>query len=273
MEQQKVNTTFQEWLKTNGEVFKVIGDHDSGNLSYGFRDPAGARRFAKFAPYTNKTAIGFLENAYEIGSAISHPILTVLLFAVACTDGLALVYEWVDGETLNEITTLTKAGNKLTRNNPDSVYSRFKALPAGEIILVLNQVFDLHRTLEASRYVSCDWYDGCLIYDFPARSLHVMDLDTYHQGAFTNTMGLMYGSERFMAPEEFVKGAVIDYRTTVFHMGATAFELLGTGIKQPAAGFKGNGGLYKVALKATQPQKEQRYASVKDFCADWFAHL
>lgn len=47
------------------------------------------------------------------------------------------------------------------------------------------------------------------------------------QGA---TGGLLPISLRFMAPEEFERGALIDERTTVFTMGRTAFVCLGDDI-------------------------------------------
>jgi serine/threonine-protein kinase len=37
----------------------------------------------------------------------------------------------------------------------------------------------------------------------------------------------MWGSSRFMSPEEFELGATIDGSTNVFTMGAVSFELLG----------------------------------------------
>jgi serine/threonine protein kinase, bacterial len=40
-------------------------------------------------------------------------------------------------------------------------------------------------------------------------------------------MGRLWGSSRFMSPEEFGLGAKIDERTNVFNMGAIAFGLLG----------------------------------------------
>lgn len=40
-------------------------------------------------------------------------------------------------------------------------------------------------------------------------------------------MGRFWGSSRFMSPEEFKLGVVIDEKTNVFNMGAMAFSLLG----------------------------------------------
>lgn len=40
-------------------------------------------------------------------------------------------------------------------------------------------------------------------------------------------MGRLWGSSRFMSPEEIELGAKIDERTNVFNIGAIAFGLLG----------------------------------------------
>ena len=90
---------------------------------------------------------------------------------------------------------------------------------------------------------------ACLIYDFARQDLHVIDLDGYREGPFINGMGRMFGSSRFMAPEEFEKGASIDERTTVFTMGRTAANLLSDGTLTRSA-FRGNDAHYDVVCRA-----------------------
>jgi len=264
---------FATWLKEFGQVFKTIGDHDSGNISYGVKNKESKKYFIKFAPSQNLTAIKFLENAYILGENISHPILVELKFGVNCRDGLALVYDWVEGENLNEVTTTNKPVIMEIREAPGSPYSRFKSLPVEEIVKVLNQIFDLHVVLEKQGYVSCDWYDGCIIYNFAEEKVHIIDLDLYNKGPFPNSKGRMYGSSRFMAPEEFEPGEIIDNRTTVYHMGATVFEFLGRGKKEPEKGFRGSRAQLKIALKAIQDDKKERYCSVQEFFSEWLAAL
>jgi len=87
-------------------------------------------------------------------------------------------------------------------------------------------LYELHAALDAAGWVEGDFYDGALIYDFDEHRLTVMDLDTYHRGPHRNTMGRMFGSERFMAPEEHALGAPIDTRTTAYVMARTAQVLL-----------------------------------------------
>ena len=94
-----------------------------------------------------------------------------------------------------------------------------------------------------------DFYDGCLIYDFDAGTLRVCDLDHYRSGPYRNTVGRMPGSTRFMAPEEFEKGQVIDERTTVFTLGRTAAIFLEDSVRT-------------VTEIASAPDPADRYPSV-----------
>lgn len=55
----------------------------------------------------------------------------------------------------------------------------------------------------------------------------------------------MFGSTRFMAPEEFVVGARIDQRTTVFTMGRTALQFLSHERGYPGP-FRGSAAMFDV---------------------------
>lgn len=67
--------------------------------------------------------------------------------------------------------------------------------------------------------MAVDFYDGAMIYDFATQALRLIDLDHHRDQPFTNEMGRMFGSTRFMAPEEFELGAIIDEVMNVFTMG------------------------------------------------------
>jgi hypothetical protein len=73
-----------------------------------------------------------------------------------------------------------------------------------------------------------------------------------------------YGSTRFMAPEEFVRGATIDERTTVFNLGRAAFVLL-------SPGDRAGDPLFDVAHRATRPAPADRYQSVGELTHAWRA--
>ena len=129
-------------------------------------------------------------------------------------------------------------------------------------------VYELHHQLAQSGWVAVDFYDGCLIYDFDHQELHVVDLDHYCKAPFINEMGRLFGSSRFMAPEEFERGERIDERTTVFTMGRTAAVLLSDGTleRQP---FRGSDALYEVVRCACCDDRGERYDSMAVFFAAW----
>jgi serine/threonine protein kinase len=266
------NTTDQlpaAFLGGLGRVFAEFGreTQGSGNCSYGV-EVAGERFFVKTAgdpadpsPYLRfPERVALLENAMRLHASVRHPSLAPLLHVVRSPGGPLLVYPWADGELL--------AVPRARRDDPASALQRFRRLPPAPIIRALDAVYDLHARLAAAGWVACDFYDGCLIYDFARDRLTVMDLDTYHQGPFTNTMGRMFGSSRFMAPEEFERGARIDERTTVFTLGRAALVLLGDGNLSTEA-FGGARALFDAVEKACRPAPAERFGSVAEFVRAW----
>ena len=176
--------------------------------------------------------------------------------------GPMLVYEWVDGELLGV--------PRDVRNDSTSAYQRFRRLPIERIVAVLDTIVDVHHTLGRAGEVVGDFYDGCLIYDISTHRLSIVDLDNYRPGPYRNEMGRMFGSTRFRAPEEFVLGATIDQRTSVFTLGRTVLVLLGDGTLKREA-FRGSTALWTVAARACEPQPDRRQQSLPAFCAEWRA--
>jgi len=210
-----------EFLDSVGRIFVHIDQQDSGNVSFGVA-AAGNRYFVKTAGEPAGTAgdggahgrrLARLENAERLARSVSHPALTEFVTSVDSAWGRMLVYRWADGENLYAPRHL---------RTPDSAGQRFRSLPPAVRITAVRRIIDLHAALADHGWVAGDFYDGCLIYDFEAGTLRVCDLDHYHCGPHRNTVGRMFGSTRFMAPEEFEKGCVIDERTTVFTLGRTA---------------------------------------------------
>jgi serine/threonine-protein kinase len=245
----------------------VLDRQDSGNVSYGV-EVDGARYFVKTAgrpdvdlPYlTHEQRVALLRNAVRIGQAYRHPALPRLHRVIESSHGPMLVYDWVDGESLNV--------PRDARDDPASAFHRFRHLPVERIVAALDTVVDVHDVFGRAGEVAGDFYDGCLLYDFAAHRLSMVDLDHYRPGPFRNEVGRMFGSTRFMAPEEFVKGATIDQRTSVFTLGRTVLVLLGDGTMGREA-FRGPAPLWTVAVRASQPQPERRHGSLAEFCAAW----
>ena len=257
----------EHYLQNSGQIFAVFNTQDSGNISYGVQ-VADTRYFVKTAgdpanpqPYlSHSQRVALLRNAVQLAQSTDHPALCRLYQVIESPHGPLLVYEWIDGELIGTPSA--------QRADPDSPYQRFRALPVAELLQALDVIYDLHAYLAGKGWVASDFYDGCLLYDFSQQTLRIMDLDTYHQGPFTNTMGRMFGSSRFMAPEEFQLGARIDQRTTVFTMGRTAALFLSDGTLERAP-FRGSNALYAVIHQACQANRDQRFATMQDFYNAW----
>jgi serine/threonine-protein kinase len=259
------------FLRTVGTVFAEFGHltQDSGNVSYGVQ-VAAERYFVKTAgvpddsrPFLKHSArVELLRNAARLSKPCHHPSLPRLYRVIESASGPLLVYQWLDGELIGVTSN--------RRDDPESSFQRFRRLPTATIEGCLDTVFDLHSKLASLGWIAVDFYDGCLIYDFESGTLGVVDLDNYRQRAFRNEMGRMFGSTRFMAPEEFDLGALIDQRTNVFVMGRTALVFLSDGTLSPSA-FRGTNALYQVIAKACEPERSRRYDSLAAFDAAWRA--
>ena len=260
-----------EYLRAVGVVFAEFGANtqDSGNVSYGVR-VGDERYFVKTAglvedprPVLNHAGrVALLRNAARLSAAVSHPLLPTLLGVIESPGGPLLVTPWLDGEILGV--------PRERRDDPQSSFQRFRDLPPARVQACLDAVFDLHDTLARAGWVASDFYDGSLLYDFAAGRLWVIDIDMYRAGPFINEMGRMFGSTRFMAPEEFERGALIDEQTTVFIMGRTALVFLSDGTLAPEP-FRGPRALFDVVSQACQPVRAARFASMATFSHAWRA--
>lgn len=136
------------------------------------------------------------------------------------------------------------------------------------IVRALDTIVDPHRELADHGWIAGNFYDGCLIDDFSAERLAMVDLDPYHKGPFVNTMGRIFGSTGFMAPEEFRRGAAINERTSVFTLGRVLAVFLSDG-SLARGPFRGGDPLYEVMLRACQEGPEGRFPSVAAFAEAW----
>jgi serine/threonine-protein kinase len=250
------------FVTRHAEVFAVFDANaqDSGNVSYGAR--AGEERlFIKTAgspddprPFlTHGARVALLRNAARLARAVSDPALPALRNVVESADGPLLVYEWVDGELVGT--------SRARRADPASAFTRFLALDPRERAAALDVIFRLHVKLAQLGWIASDFYDGSLIYDFARRRMYVVDLDSYRDAPFTNDMGRMFGSDRFMAPEEYELGARIDERTTVFTMGRTVAQFLSLGTEA----------ITELIGRACAPDPGGRFRTVAEFYGAWTA--
>ena len=259
----------ERFLADAGVIFTRFDRQDSGNLSYGVQ-LGGGRCFVKTAGLpgdtrpnlTHEQRTGLLRNAVRLGRAYHHPALPPLHRVIESRYGPLLIYDWADGEPLGV------PGDR--RRDPASAHQRFRTLPIQRLVGCLDTIVEVHDLLGRSGEVAGDFYDGCLRYDFAAGRLWLVDLDHYRPGPYRNQMGRMFGSTRFMAPEEFTTGALIDQRTSVFTLGRTVLVLLSDGSTRPEA-FRGPPALFEVAKRACRAAPDQRYSSLPDFCTAWRA--
>ncbi|MGM0883184.1 MAG: protein kinase domain-containing protein [Bacillota bacterium] len=261
-----------DWLQKLGRVFAVFDQQDSGNISFGVeRD--GEKLFIKYAGaktlnFSGETqdAIQNLEQAVYLYHDLSHPSLIELINHFEVKSGYAAVFKWFEGESLHPHWSFPPPAKY---SHPDSPYYRYKQLTVAERLVSLDSIFSFHSYVEKKGFVAVDFYDGSLIYDFRNNEIKICDIDIYQKKPFINTMGRLWGSSRFMSPEEFILGAEIDERTNVFNMGAMAFALLGGELDRSFAKWEAGRDLYEVAIRAVNENRQLRYSNVADFKTAW----
>lgn len=249
------------WLQPYGRVFYVFDRLTSGNLCLGVEGAFG-RLFVKYAGartlnYTGRTqdAVVTLRTAERIYREFPHPALVPLRAAgpVNGGQGYALFFPWMDMPALRTVP-------------PDGeVLRRVRRLPLTVRLGMLEQVFALHAHLEQNGLTAVGFDDGNVLIDFDGGGAYVCDVDLYRPGPVANPRGRMPGRGAFRAPEEYVPGALIDDRTTVYKMAVLALMLLDGG----ESGWDAPEGLHRVAMRAAQQERERRYAGVTAFLSAW----
>ncbi|MDH4421613.1 MULTISPECIES: protein kinase domain-containing protein [Bacillus] len=261
-----------DWLMKLGTVFAVFDQQDSGNLSFGV-EKDGHKKFIKYAgahtiSYNGNTneAIKRLKNSVPIYEELQHPSLIKLIEHFPVQSGYVLVFNWFDGECLHPHWNFSRPEKYM---HPNSPFFKFKQLSVTERIHSLNSIFSFHTYVEKKNYVAIDFYDGSILYNFSTNETKICDIDLYSKKPYINKMGRLWGSSRFMSPEEFELNAMIDERTNVFNMGAMAFALLGGEKDRTFIKWNASKELYEVAYRAVNENRAERYASVKEFYEAW----
>ncbi|NES29349.1 serine/threonine protein kinase [Micromonospora terminaliae] len=233
-------------------AFAVFDDQDSGCVSYGV-EAEGRRWFVKEA--VTPRAQASLARARGLHAAVRHETIVGPELAFDGTDGPALVYPWCDGTLLNHATT---------HGSDRSGLARFQRLPVAEVHAALDAILDAHLAVAAAGYVTVDLYDGCFLYDFAARRMRLIDLDEYRPGPFVLGSDRLPGSRRYMAPEESIRGSVIDERTSVHVLGRTVHHLLDS-----PHSWRGAAAHRAVVDRATRENPARRYDTVAALVRAW----
>lgn len=243
-----------------GRVFAVLDQQDSGNLCLGIEGPAG-RVFVKYAGASTVrydgavgTAVANLRRSAEVYRALAHPTLVTLREAVDIGAGHALVFDWTDA---------TPVGRQYERSH----VVRSLSLPARAD--AVRQILDFHVHAAERGWVAIDLYDGSVMLDADSGRVTLCDLDFYEHGPTTNRMGRMWGSTRFMSPEEYRLGAPIDEVTNVFTLGALAHTLLGDDVTKSRSAWVGSDVQFDVAARAMRPERAGRWPSIAALAEAW----
>jgi serine/threonine-protein kinase len=251
------------FLGKYGRVFKVFDDQDSGSICFGIAD-GDLRKFVKFAGaptvrsnVSAEEAIARMKTTVPIYQDLAHPALTKLITAEEVGNGIAMIFEWTDSECMG-------------MQYPQS-REKFMQMSIETRLQVYDDILAFHAHVARQGYVAIDFYDGCIMYDFAKSKTTICDIELYKKSPAKNTMGRMYGSSRFMSPEEFQLGADIDEVTNVYTMGATAFALFGNERDRCIEKWTLSGALFNVAKRAVSDDRNRRQQSIQQFITEWRA--
>ncbi len=256
-----IDLDLSAYLAQIGRVFRVYDTYDSGCSAYGVQ-VEGRRWFVKHAD--DPRGMTSLRRAIDVNRRVQHPALPRLQHTFTTCQGLALVYRWAPGEPL----AFGSSTPPEKRADPSFAPVRFRALPRAEVLAALEAIYETHLRVAEAGLIAVDFYDGSLLYDFEGAQIYVYDLDEYRPGPFVLETDRLPGSRRFMAPEEFQRGALIDQATNVFTLGRTAILLLGDGLSSWDA-WRGTDGMKAVLLRATDPERAARQPTVSAFVETW----
>ena len=141
-----MNSDFLAQLNDLGNVFCTFGDQDSGCLSFGVA-VGGKKYFIKYSD--EPRGIASLERALKLGRDFSHRGLAKFHKVLPTKEGLALEYDWLNGEVLYDYTRFTSEERK---NHPDCAHVRFRTLPLSQRLQSLDLIFSLHLELSRMGY-------------------------------------------------------------------------------------------------------------------------
>lgn len=275
------------FLSKYGRVFCVFDQNDSGNISFGV-DNGKEKKFIKIAGaktanscISSQKAVENLKIATSVYNDLAHPHLIQLIEHFSYKDLYIAVFKWVDGECLFDYWNFEKYSNNSELIAPRE---RFIKMPCDKKLNAFNTVFEFLTFIESKNYVAVDFYDGSIMYDFENDIVTVCDVDFFRKNPLLNDIGEdFWGTKRLKSPEEYTIGEKIDTITNVFTLGALLFHFFGSYTDEEIARmYEKNAfipcryetwelseNLYKVALKAVQSNRENRYSSMKSFYEAW----
>ena len=249
------------FMQKFGKVFKVFDEQESGNICFGV-EKNSRRHFVKFAgaptvsyPGKPEDAVSRLRDSVPVYKDLAHPHLIRLLDAEEIGNGFAVVFEWVDAVCMG-------------KQYPDE-REKFMRLPIEKKLQAYWDIMEFHAHVAAKKYVAIDFYDASIMYGFENAKTVVCDVDFYQKAPYYGDMGL-WGSTRFVSPEERTNGALLDEVTNVYTMGATAFALFSNSDRSREA-WPLSAELFAVVAKAVNPERGGRQQSIRRLMEEWRA--
>jgi len=249
------------FLSKYGKAFKVFDAQDSGNMCFGVANN-GDKYFVKFAGaptmrsnVSPKEVIDRMTKTTQIYKDLAHPTLIKLINTEEIGGGTAMIFKWYNADCMGRMYHLSR--------------EKFLKMDNKTRLQVFDDILTFHAHVIKQGYVAIDFYDGCIMYDFDKNQTTICDIEFYSKSPYINKMGRMWGSSRFMSPEEFQLGAVIDEITNVYTMGATAFELFGDNRDRCIEKWVLSKELFDVAKKAVNDERGNRQQSIAQFIAEW----
>jgi len=255
------------FISNYGKVFKVFDDQDSGNICFGVKADDGKRYFVKFAGaltcrYDGRVvggiagAIERLKATVPIYQDLAHSTLNRFVRAEEIGGGFAFVFDWVDAICAHPMYP--------------SDFRKFKELSDSTKECIFKEITEFHAHVVKKGYVAIDFYDASIMWDAGNERTVICDIDFYARRPYINDIGRLWGSTRFMSPEEYELGAVIDEVTNVYTMGATAFCLVANS-KRTHEEWTLSPELYAVVKKATSDERCQRQQTIQQLMDEWEA--
>lgn len=248
------------FLKKYGKVFKVFDDQDSGNISFGI-ESQGGRIFVKFAGAKTAEYNGDISEAIErlkttvpIYRSIKHTSLIKYICSEEIGQGFAMIFQWQDGECMGRMY--------------EESHRNIMNLPLDEKILIFQSIINFLIDTAKMGYVAIDFYDGSIMYSRENRITSICDIDFFRKSPSSNDMGQMWGSARFMSPEEYKFGEILDEITNVFTIGQMGFSLF-TDSEHDKETWPLSSASYNVLMKAISPDRNNRYISIAEFSKCW----
>lgn len=268
------------WLSNYGKVFLVIDETGSGCISFGiekdnkkyFFKIAGAKTVE--AEISQEESIKLLKEAVTKYKDIKHDNLIKYVDSFSYKELFVVIYEFAEGECLFDHWNF----DRYKQTNEVTPSIRFKRLSIAKKLIVVEKLFSFFETFIECGYVAVDFYDSSIMYDFKTDKVTFCDIDLFRKLPTVNDLGEDYfGTKRLKAPEENKLGAPIDELTSQFTLGAIIFDMFsdvenvderykkGMFIPNSIETFELTKEVYKVLIKATNYDSNNRYKTIKEF--------